>query len=83
MTASVVANPAPPMLDTLNIVILGTIGLGTVAWFGRKVLGTSQKKKSLGGIPLVFDSRREAKWSRCAFQEEGEELCQENEGYGS
>jgi hypothetical protein len=26
------------MLDTLDIVFLGTIGLGTVAWFARKQL---------------------------------------------
>jgi NADPH-ferrihemoprotein reductase len=30
-------NPSP-MLDTLDIVFLGTIGLGTVAWFARKQL---------------------------------------------
>lgn len=27
---------SPPALDTLDIVFLGTIGLGTIAWFARR-----------------------------------------------
>ncbi|KAI9488073.1 hypothetical protein BDB00DRAFT_792175 [Zychaea mexicana] len=30
------AQPSPALLDTLDIVFLGTIGLGTIAWFARR-----------------------------------------------
>ncbi|KAG2220304.1 hypothetical protein INT45_009937 [Circinella minor] len=30
------AQPSPALLDTLDMVFLGTIGLGTIAWFARR-----------------------------------------------
>jgi NADPH-ferrihemoprotein reductase len=42
------ANKTHHLLDTLDIIFLGTIGLGTIAWFARhqiadKLLGKSTK----------------------------------------
>jgi NADPH-ferrihemoprotein reductase len=43
--------PTPAVIDTLDLILLGTVGLGTIAWFARrqladKLFGSSQSAAS-------------------------------------
>lgn len=50
------AQSQPALLDTLDIVFLGTIGLGTIAWFARRQIAErlwGSKAKDAAGKPAA------------------------------